>query len=442
MLNNRNYLKFYEDRLARDGKPQHLREQETAPDAAALDTTAPNPQTIQPEVPAEDPMAVDPMAGGDTGAEAPEGEAAPIPGEEEPESGQDQVSSIPQDESFVPKIIEYMNMLTQPKVTKEELAEYLKGVGPQATSSSERSFIDANLSSLSLLDETIVEDIRKKLKKEKEPEALMTALEEALDSYAEMGEALQRLSAAGPDKSNLWRQLMAALCNGAVIPGAVGGEVHCPRGKGEEPMVLRPICTLNWGYVDLGAVRITATSPEDYLSDESRQRLTNGAPEERRVLRNRVFVESVADQLGGGYYVILALRQDDPNWEMVGFTSDIFRESYEGGATTVLESMPGLAGSLAVDRDGKWVTMTTWRMASINQNEVGVDMETGAQKSQFEIISELQGDRFIWVGDGDSFSDVGAKVGKRVFKQNDSEKAEKLRQSIPDARERLMGRRM
>ena len=84
---------------------------------------------------------------------------------------------------------------------------------------------------------------------------------------------------------------------------------------------------------------------------------------------------------------------------------------------------------------------SSWRMASINQDEVGVDMETGAQKPKFEIISELQGDRFIWVGDADAFNAIGAKVGKRVFKQNDTEKAEQLRQSIPDARERLMGRR-
>lgn len=445
MLNNPMYLKFYEDRLARDGRPQHLVEQEAAPDAAGIgapapDTgAAPDTQVAEPEPPVEDPMA----GGDDAGSETPGDEATPStpPGEDEQTPQDDQTSTVPKDESFVPKIVEYMNLLSQPKVTKEELVDYLKSIGPQATSASERSFVDANLSSLSLLEETVVEEIRKKLKKEKEPEALMDALEEALDSYMEMGEALQRLSAAGPDKSNLWRQMVAALCNGAVIPGVVGGEVHCPRGKGEEPMVLRPVCTLNWGYVDLGAVRITATSPEDYLSDESRQRLTNGAPEERRVLRNRVFVESVADQLGGGYYMILALRQDDPNWEMVGFTSDVFRDSYEGGSMTVLESMPGLAGSLAVDREGQWVTMTTWRMASINQNEMGVDMETGVQKPKFEIIAELQGDRFVWVGDGDGFNDIGAKVGKRVFKQNDTEKAEQLRQSIPDARERLMGRR-
>ena len=455
MLNNPIYRKFYEDRLAQDGKPQHLVEQEAAP--GALGTPAPAPAPVggggavgaasmgAPEdAPPVSPDATeDPLAGEEeTGAEAPgDGEALPPPEGEEPAPEDAQTPPPPKDESFVPKIVEYMDMLLQPKMTKEQLTDYLKGIGPQAKSSSERSFVDSNLSSLSLLEETVVEEIRKKLKKEKEPEMLMIALEEALDSYPEMAEALQRLSAAGPDKSNLWRQLVAALCNGAVIPGVVGGEVHCPRGKGEEPMVLRPICTLNWGYVDLGSVRITATSPEDYLSDESRQRLTNGAPEERRVLRNRVFVESVADQLGGGYYMVLAIKQDDPNWDMVGFSSDIFRESYEGGLLTVMESMPGLAGSLAVDKDGQWVTMTTWRMASINQDEVGVDMETGAQKPKFEIISELQGDRFIWVGDADAFNAIGAKVGKRVFKQNDTEKAEQLRQSIPDARERLMGRR-
>jgi hypothetical protein len=332
-------------------------------------------------------------------------------------------------------------MLTKAKVNKEELVNFLKGIGKQAASASERAFIDSNLSSLSLLEETVVEEIRKRIKKEKEPEAIVTALEEVLDSYGEMGEALQRLSAAGPDKSNLWRQLVAALCNGAVVPGVIGGEVHCPRGKNEEPIVLRPICTLNWGYVDLGAVRITSTSPEDYLNDENRRLLASGAPEERRVLRNRVFVESVSDQLGGGHYVVLAIQQEDPNWELVGFTADIFRESYEAGSLTVLESMPGLSGSLAVDRDGQWVTMTTWRMATINQNEVGVDLETGVQKPKIEIIAELQGDRFVWVGDGDAFNDIGANVGKRTFKQNNSEKAEQIRQSIPDARERLMGRR-
>lgn len=437
LLSNRNYLKFFEDRLAREGKPHHLIEQEASLDPASMgvpDETGEEMDTPAPEEmePADDAGAE--TAGDELPPPAPEGE-------EEQEDEEAPRSTIPQDESFVPKMIEYINLLGQSKTTKEELVDFLKGISSQAKTASERSFIDSNLSSLSLLEETVVEEIRKKLKKEKDPETLMNSLEEALDSYTEMGEALQRLSAAGPDKSNLWRQMVAALCTGAVIPGMVGGEVHCARGKNEETMVLRPICTLNWGYVDLGAVRITATSPEDYLSEEGRQRLENGAPEEKRVLRNRVFVESVSDQLGGGYYMILALKQDDPNWNMVGFLSDIFRESYEGGSLTVLESMPGLAGSLAVDKDGKWVTMTTWRMAIVNESEVGIDMETGVQKPKFEIVSELQGDRFIWVGDSDAFNDIGAKVGKRVFKQADTEKAEQLRQSVPDARERLMGRR-
>jgi hypothetical protein len=437
MLNNANYLKFFEDRLAKEGKPRHLVEQE-----ATLDPSMMGIPDDDAELPAEDPGPGDTGAPEDPGGTASPGDTPPDTGEQEGgEEGGEQEVSIPKDESFVPRMMEYMDLLGQSKTTKEELVDFLKSIGPQATTASERSFIDSNLSSLSLLEETVVEEIRKKLKKENDPEALMTALEEALDSYMEMGEALQRLSAAGPDKSNLWRQMTAALCAGAVIPGMVGGEVHCPRGKSHETIVLRPICALNWGYIDLGSVRITVTSPEDYLSDESRQRLETGAPEERRVLRNRVFVESVSDQLGGGYYMILTLRQDDPNWEMIGFSSDIFRESYEDGSLQILESMPGLAGSLAVDREGKWVTMTTWRMATINESEVGIDMETGVEKPKFNIVSELQGDRFIWVGDADAFQTIGGKVGKRVFKQSDVEKAEKLRQSVPDARERLMGRR-
>jgi hypothetical protein len=408
--------------LAKDGRPQHLVEQEEDITAASFEEPAADVTGAGQNEQIPDPEASSPE---DDGQQIPQGDQ----------------TTIPQDDSFVPKIVEYMGMLTKAKVNKEELVNFLKGIGKQAASASERAFIDSNLSSLSLLEETVVEEIRKRIKKEKEPEAIVTALEEVLDSYGEMGEALQRLSAAGPDKSNLWRQLVAALCNGAVVPGVIGGEVHCPRGKNEEPIVLRPICTLNWGYVDLGAVRITSTSPEDYLNDENRRLLASGAPEERRVLRNRVFVESVSDQLGGGHYVVLAIQQEDPNWELVGFTADIFRESYEAGSLTVLESMPGLSGSLAVDRDGQWVTMTTWRMATINQNEVGVDLETGVQKPKIEIIAELQGDRFVWVGDGDAFNDIGANVGKRTFKQNNSEKAEQIRQSIPDARERLMGRR-
>ena len=133
MLNNPIYRKFYEDRLAQDGKPQHLVEQEAAP--GALGTPAPAPAPVggggavgaasmgAPEdAPPVSPDATeDPLAGEEeTGAEAPgDGEALPPPEGEEPAPEDAQTPPPPKDESFVPKIVEYMDMLLQPKMTKE-----------------------------------------------------------------------------------------------------------------------------------------------------------------------------------------------------------------------------------------------------------------------------------------------------------------------------------
>lgn len=446
---------FYKNRLAanssahaRTGQRTRLSEQ-----SAGIDVVLGGPSGTPPAAPpastpgAEDPtsaIAAEPLdAPADTTAE-PESDASSTPGEPEATDamvpGNKPAPEETEEDHFIGKIVEYMKLVAKPATTKDELVAFLESIpDDMLTGPAQQQFVEANLSSLSLLDETIVDEIRRKMRKASDVESLFTEIETFLSSYPEMGEAMMRLSSAGPDKPNLLRQLLAATCAGVVIPGNSGGEVHLPR-KGE-PIVLRPACVLDWGYVDLGPVKIVSTSPEEYLSKGELRRLDNGSPDEKRILRSRVFVESLADQLGGVYHLVLSISAAKSKWELAGFQSDVFRDAYDDGTITVLEATVGPDGSLGVDEDGEWATMSSWRTALDAGEPADVNLVTGEQTRKRRIVGELKGERFAWLGDGGDLSIIGAKHVRHDFGNMDPQRAIELKRDVPDARLRLMGRK-
>lgn len=147
----------------------------------------------------------------------------------------------------------YLELLRKSPSDMDALLEFLDGLDPTTTSL--KSFLDTNRSALSLLDETLVVDAQKKIRKGKTSETIIANVNEQIADTKEFSDAIQRIGSLGADRGNAWRQLLAALTGGAIIPGSLGGELHIPVGnKSEgEVAIIRPQSYLSWGYMDFGA---------------------------------------------------------------------------------------------------------------------------------------------------------------------------------------------
>jgi hypothetical protein len=384
----------------------------------SLDAAAPPAE----EAPAED------IGPADAGAET-----------EEPEGSEDQL------DPFTTAVSEYLDLLRKSGSDHKVLEEALLAMRDGAEGSAHRTFVEMNLSAISLLEETVVVDAQKKIRRGKNadssPHDVFESMEEELSGVKELSEAVQRISALGASRGSAWRQLVAALCGGAIVPGPTGGEVHVPVGgkKQKAVVVMRPQAYLGWGAVDLGGVTMTSESPDEYLGGEERVKLSNGSPEERRVLRGRMVIEAIADQLGGGTFTILVVSQAG-SWTTAYFDGDLFREAYESGTITVIEPHPKVGGSLCFDGDGNVVVASTWGLAVVDRDSGITDPATGVMRYDAEQVAENKGDRLVYISDGDKLGIVGASVYDHPW-VGDAESLGSLRGSVPTARMTLMGRK-
>jgi hypothetical protein len=338
-------------------------------------------------------------------------------------------------------ISEYMEILKKSPDDKQALESFLKMNAGKDSASSFRTFISSNLSAVSLLEETVIKESQKVIRRGKSAEDMVANLESELTGRNEYKECVQRISALGGNRGNAWRQLIAAMCGGVIVPGPVGSEVHIPIGrkKNAESLILRPQAYLGWGAIDLGRVIITSDSSREYLGSEEQSKLIGGAPEEKRVLRNRMVIEAICDQLGNGIYAILVVSEEGP-WQTAYFDSEMFREAYEAGILTVIEPHTEPGSTIAFNSDGEPVELVSWGLASIDKEDSTINPSTGEKVYEAIQIGESKGERLLFVGDSGHLSEVGANVYDHSM---DFEKEELLsiRHSVPSARETIMGKR-
>lgn len=384
------------------------------------------------------PPAVDPGA-------PPADTLLPEPGPDSPIAPTPEDPSIAEVDPLTGAINEYLDVLRKSSDDRDVLEKTLNEMSARADTPAFRTFIAANLSAITLLDESVVVEAQKKIRRgkaaDKTAEELVAAMEQELTERKELAEAVQRISALGSNRGNSWRQLVAALCGGAVVPGPIGGEVQVPIGskKRGEILILRPQAYLGWGAVDLGKVGLTSESPTEYLGGEEQTKLGSGAPEERRVLRNRMVIEAIADQLGGGVYALLVVEQSG-SWHTAYFDSEMFREAYEQGTITVIEPYPQPGGVLAFDADGNIVNTAAWGLSLIDKNSGVVDPATGEKKFDAVQVAESKGERLVYTGDGEQLAELGSSVYDHSW-TGEPKDLESIRRSVPSARETIMGKR-
>ena len=425
-----------------------LHEQEVLPDPKKDE-----PPSVTDEVPQEEPTPEEPVstepAMDDTASQEPV-----APTEEEPVASLD--DALPEDPAagqlppeasvdtqFTQYVREYAKMVAKYSDEPDTLKKMLQVPSLQNFEMTpwQRAFIDSNLSSVSLLHEGFVIEAQKQIKRISGSGGSNTsAFESLFDRIGELQDVFVRLSVAGPDRSNLLRQFMAAVLSGVVVPGPVGGEVMMAQKKSDEVVSIRPNCYTTWGYVDLGPVTIDGKSMEDYLSESERDKINDGAPEERRVLRNRLLIEAISDQLGGANYYIVVINPENGQWESVNFSSELFIDAYRNGNLTAAESSPIPTGTLCVDENGKFVNSVFWGIASIQADQGSLSDDTNEQTFPKKVIATIEGGRLIFKGDSSDLSSIGAEVGSHAWSNGDTDKLREVQNSIPDARAKLIGR--
>ena len=293
----------------------------------------------------------------DAGAEAPTegGPPAEAPADIEPAAD---VPVPPEPDEFTVQQLEYLNLLFRNK--SEQYAAHLakmRELDPSLLTPSRRRFIDDNLSVASMLLEASVADFSRKFKtKIKAAGSFSEAWDDVgsiLESNRDLGEAFFKLGRLGAARADAARKLIAALASGAQIgSGGDGPDIIIPTEKNGKGVWLGIKAGVNWSNIEIARWQLSADDPGRYLDEVEAQRLENGSPEERAVIRKRLVVESVSAALSD-YEVLIIVANPDGTWEELCFTPSTFiKDAFQQGTVTVIEIQDDGSGS-SFTSDGK-----------------------------------------------------------------------------------------
>jgi hypothetical protein len=193
-------------------------------------------------------------------------------------------------------------------------------------------------------------------------------------------------------KGDMHRKYIAALL-GAVQVGSGGQNEDMIFNQREYSIRISTRFNSKFGLIDIGKWCLVVDDPERYLSEPEQQRLEDGSPEEKDVLRKRVMIESIADNYRMRAFVINVINQDGTVY-LVGLDlSNALRDAYTKGKLIVKTSIN--ENSEAVyNSEGNLTTLEDVKI--MYEKETGkVDRDGKPLMQEVEFISRKDGMLFL-----------------------------------------------
>lgn len=201
-----------------------------------------------------------------------------------------------------------------------------------------------------------------------------------------------RISGYHSNKADLHRKYLSSLI-GAIQVGSGAQQEDIIYNEKTFSIRISTRFNSKFGSVDVGRWAMQQDDPQKYLSDPELEKLDSGAPEEKRVLRHRVIVESVATSFEKRVFIVNVLA-DDGTLYFVGMDlSNVLRSGYENGVLTV-STFQNDASEALFNAEGELETLQDIKIQY--QKETGEMDENGNPlKDRAEFLVKRDGVLFI-----------------------------------------------
>ena len=295
------------------------------------------------------PTDVNPPGMPGAGAEAPPADQPPMPDPmsaktptlEPAGMGKDPVSpDMPEDVGAKVNFDSWRNNFFRDLIKGDvnELLEKIQTIRNGDLDSYQRKFVEDNLQILFLRQNANIEkaskEIRKKIREELDRNnpsvSLVNHLTSVLQSMPELTNVFIKLLGLYSNKSDLHRKYMASLLGAAQV-GSGGQNEDLILNQKEFSIKISTRMASKFGTIDLGRWSMIKDDQEQYLSESELERLEDGSPEEREVLRKRVMLESIASYFRKRAYFVNIVDTDGTVFYVGLDLSNALREAYDAG---------------------------------------------------------------------------------------------------------------
>lgn len=200
-----------------------------------------------------------------------------------------------------------------------------------------------------------------------------------------------KLNGYGGLKGDLYRKFMAALLC-AVQVGSGSDNEDIIFNEKEYSIMISTRFNSTWGNVFLGSWTLREDDAERYLKEAELERLENGSPEEKDVLRRRIVVESISEQFKTRAFIIGVV--DDGTIYTLGWDlSGSLKAAYSEGRL-VVRTRKSENSEAMIDEDGKIIPFIDLSIHYVK--ETGEQDEDGdPEVEEIEFIQRRNGGLYL-----------------------------------------------
>ncbi len=263
-----------------------------------------------------------------------------------------------------------------------------------------RKFVEDNLQVLFLRNNANIEKasneirkaIREKIDKNNPAVSISQHMVSALQTMPEISQVFIKMMGLYSSKADMHRKFIASLL-GAIQVGSGGLSEDLILNQREYSIKISTRMNSRFGMLDIGRWTLKKDDQEQYLSEPEQERLSDGSPEEREVLRKRVIIESIAEYFRKRAFLINVVNNDGTVFFLGLDLSNSLKEAYTTGKLVVkIEECE--KSEAMYDTEGELVSLVDVKV--MYEKETGKTDENGKPETQsLEFISRKDGVLFF-----------------------------------------------
>lgn len=278
-----------------------------------------------------------------------------------------------------------------------QMLDAISQVRDRDLGAADRRFVEDNFQILILRQDSNIDkaskEIRKKITDELDRNnpgvSVMQHITNTLEAYPMLNDIFIKLAGQGGFKGEGHRRFIAALIGG--IQTGVGGfkpDLIYP--ARDYTIDLSTRLYTKYGDINIGKWTLREDDPDKYLSEPELERLQDGSPEEKKVLRRRICMESIATKYKMRAFLIHVVEPE--NGTIHAFAWDIaegLRAGYKEGKLVVRKKQTEYREAM-IDDNGAIIPLFAY---TINyKSETGEMTNTGeAQSKDVDFMEQRDG---------------------------------------------------
>lgn len=280
-----------------------------------------------------------------------------------------------------------------------ELKDMILNIRDEELGPYERRFVEDNLQVLFLRENSNIDkaskEVRKLIKEDLDHNnpatSIVSHMVSVLNTVPLLNEVFIKLSNMGGLKADLYREYIAAL-TGSVVVGGGGGSEDIFLNEKDYSVRISTRMNSDFGLINLGPWSLRASDPKRFLQSVELRKLEDGSPEEKRVLKFRVIMESIAKAFHERAFIFNVVDEKGTIY-MIGWDlSTSLKSAYTEGRLLIRTPKDDNT-EVMIDEDGAIIQFPEIKVLYVDEG--AVDDNGNIKKEEYEFMERRNGQLFL-----------------------------------------------